>query len=1079
MKLIEVSIRRKVTIAMFTIAILLFGIVSFYRLKVNLLPDLTYPSLTIRTEYTGAAPQEVENLITKPIEEALGVVKNVVRIRSISRFGESDVTLDFAWGTNMDYANMDVRGKMDALYLPLDVKKPTILRFDPSFDPVMRFGFYRENKKGINSTFDEEGLKYLRRFADEEIKKDMETALGVASVKISGGLEDEILVSIDESKLAQIRVSIERISFLLRAENVNLSGGKLEEGSHQFLIRTLNQFQSIEEICNVIISSVKGKPIYLKDVATIKQGYKEREAITRMNGIEAVEIAVYKEGDANTVSVSREVEKKLKRIREALPKGLILEKVYDQSNFITQSVNEVIKAGIIGGILAIFILYFFLRNFGTTLIISLSIPVSIIATFNLMYGFDLSLNIMSLGGITLGIGMLLDNSIVVLENISRHRDLGKGIKESAEIGASEVSRAIMASTFTTIAVFFPLVFVKGIAGQLFRDQALTVTFALLASLVVALTLIPMLASIKRGKVEQVETLSKKAPKTLFGRFFRKIGIFLFSIIPQIILKGIFRLSKIISKVSLFLLKPAMQIFNKVYELIEKVYPKMLEWALNNKGIVILIAFVLFGISMRLIPILGVELIPQLSQGEFNIEFRLPPGTPLEKTDEVIAKIQDFSTNYHKVITTFSVAGSGNRLDLNPEHAGENYGELTVIMAGDSKRADEEITMNQMRDNLSRIPGLKYKFSHPTLFSFQTPIEVEISGYNLTNLKTVSSKIVTKMKSYDRFTDVKSSMELGQPEIQIYFDREKAAFLGLEVYKVAEKVVNKLKGNVATKYSWHDRKIDILVKAREEDFSTVDDLKKMIVSTENDKQIRLQSIASIEMKTAPGEIRRSDQQRVALIACNLKYGDLGTAAQEIAGIINSVNLPEGINVRIAGQNQEMKVSFNSLKFALLLAIFLVYLVMASQFESFVHPFVIIFTIPLALIGAVLALYVTENSVSVVVFIGAILLSGIVVNNAIVLIDLINQLRSKGMEKYKAIIEGGRLRLRAILMTTITTILGLFPLALGIGKGAELRSSMAITVIGGLAISTLLTLIVIPVVYSILDRKRYSTQKLDEI
>jgi HAE1 family hydrophobic/amphiphilic exporter-1 len=514
MKIIEISTRRRVTIAMFTLAVVLFGVVSFLRLKINLLPDLTYPTLTVRTEYPGAAPAEIEDLITKPIEEALGVVKNVNRVSSISRSGQSDVILEFAWGTEMDYAGLDVREKLDALELPLEVERPAVLRFDPSLDPIMRFGLYREGGRGkparpapesdaVVASYspgrspEGEDLKVLRRFAEEEIKKELEAAGGVAAVKVSGGLEDEIQVYIDQARMAQLGLPVESLAQQLRAENVNLSGGRLEEGTHQYLVRTLNEFRSVREIGDVIVARTAGAPVYLRDIAEVVQGHKEREAVTRLNGEEAVEIAIYKEGDANTVTVSREVERRLARVREILPPGVELTRVYDQSTFIRQSVNEVIRAALIGGILAIAILYLFLRRFSSTVIISVSIPVSVIATFNLMYGADLTLNIMSLGGIALGIGMLLDNSIVVLENIDRHRRMGKGVLAAARDGASEVGMAVTASTLTTIAVFFPLVFVRGIAGQLFRDQALTVTFALLASLVVALTLIPMLSSTRR------------------------------------------------------------------------------------------------------------------------------------------------------------------------------------------------------------------------------------------------------------------------------------------------------------------------------------------------------------------------------------------------------------------------------------------------------------------------------------------------------------------------------------------------------------------------------------------------------
>ena len=1071
MKIIEISIKRRVTIAMFTLAVVLFGFVSFLRLNINLLPNLTYPTITVRTEYPGAAPAEIENLISKPVEEALGVVKNVKRVSSISRTGQSDVLLEFVWGTDMDYAGLDVREKLDVLLLPLEVRRPTILRFDPSLDPVMRFAFYREaiSDSASPAGFNEESLKSLRRFAEEEIKKELEAAVGVAAVKVSGGLEDEIQVFIDQARLAQLGISVESLSNQLRAENVNLSGGRLEEGTQQYLVRTLNQFQSVEEIGDVIVTTLSGKPIYLRDIATVRHGYSEREAIIRLGGTEAVEIAIYKEGDANTVSVAREVEKRLRRVRDIMPADLSFTKVYDQATFIRQAVNEVIQAGMFGGILAILILYFFLRNIWSTLIISLSIPVSVIATFNLMYGADLTLNIMSLGGIALGIGMLLDNSIVVLENIARHRGQGKSIQDAARDGAGEVGMAVLASTLTTVAVFFPLVFVKGIAGQLFRDQALTVTFALLASLLVALTLIPMLASLQAGEHEAIATKNRKQPRTRFGRLMVGISRFLFTRLPVFCVSLVKKLAFWIGRFFGFFMNPLIKGFQKGFDRVEMNYPKILSWALSHKGLVILIAVLLFSGSLALLPTLGIELIPQLSQGEFSVEFKLPPGTPLEKTDVSMQTVERGATGIDYIASVFSVAGTGNRMDANPEEGGENWGELKIQMEAGSRRDDEEQVMQLLRDDLEKLPGVQYKFARPTLFSFRTPIEVEIFGYDLKDLRRISNLVAAKMTASDRFSDVKSTMESGHPEIQIYFDRERAAALGLPVYVLAERVVRKVRGDVATRYSWRDRKIDVMVRAREQDRNSVDQIGKIIVNPESDKPVPLEAVAEIVLDTGPGEIRRVDQERVALVTANLQYGDLGTAAEEVQTILNGVPLPSGLTLQLAGQNEEMAMSFQSLKFALLLAVFLVYLVMASQFESFLHPFVILLTIPLALIGAILALWISGSSISVVVFIGLILLAGIVVNNAIVLIDLVNQLRAQGKSKLDAILEGGRSRLRPILMTTLTTALGLLPLALGIGEGAEVRAPMAITVIGGLTVSTLLTLVVIPVVYSVLDRK----------
>lgn len=1090
MKLIDFSIRRKVTIAMFTLGIILFGFVSLSRLKINLLPELSYPTLTVRTEYPGAAPAEIENLVTKPIEEALGVVKNVEQVQSISRSGQSDVTLEFAWGTEMDFASIDVREKLDALQLPLEVERPVILRFDPTLDPVMRYAFFVDEEASQapanvdfaslndeNPTYNISNLKKLRRFADEQIKKELESSSGVASVKISGGLEEEIQVSIDQERLSYLGISLETITRILGAENINLSGGKLEEGTQQYLVRTLNQFQNIDQIQNVVVTMQDGTPVYLKDIAEVSQGYKEREAITRLNGQEAVEIAIYKEGDANTVNVADAVTAKIDNFKENMPEGTSISKVYDQSTFISSAVDEVVNAGIIGGILAIIVLYLFLRNFWATVIISLSIPVSVVATFNLMYGNDITLNIMSLGGIALGIGLLVDNSIVVLENISRHRAMGKSVLKAAQDGAGEVGTAVIASTLTTIAVFFPLVFVQGIAGQLFRDQALTVTFSLLASLVVAVTLIPMLSSLAGREKAAVEEPELRDPRTRVGRWMRAARLFIFTTIPTFITGILKKGIRATGKGILFVLDPFLNAFEKGYNAIENRYSPLLRWAVERRFIVVSLAFMILIGSMMLVPKLGMELIPALSQGEFKVEFQLPPGTPIEKTDRALRTVQQAAGNLNNVNSSFAVAGTGNKMDANPNQGGENWGELDIRLISGAGRDLEEQAMDELRNDLQLVPGLQYKFSRPALFTFKTPIEIEVSGYDLDRLKKVSDQLARKLSSNDRFTDVKSTMEQGNPEIQILFDRPKAAALGLQVYEVADLVVSKVRGDVATRYSWRDRKIDVLVRAREEDRASIDKIRNLIINPNSKQPVTLSSIAEIKVATGPSEIRRVSQQRVALVSANLSYGDLATAATEIRQILNETTIPPGLTARVAGQNKEMSDSFQSLLFAVSLAVFLVYLVMASQFESLLHPFIILFTIPLALIGVILGLWITGSTISVVVFIGLILLVGIVVNNAIVLIDLINQLRQKGMEKVQAIVEGGKSRLRPILMTTLTTTLGLLPLAIGFGDGAELRAPMAITVIFGLVVSTLLTLVVIPAMYAIMDRKSYNTATLN--
>ncbi len=1056
-RLIELATERRVTIVMLMVAIVLFGMVSLSRLKLNLLPDISYPTLTVRTELTGAAPVEIESLLTKPIEEAVGVVRNVRLVRSVSRSGQSDVTIEFLWGTDMDVAGVDVREKLDVLFLPLEAERPLLLRFDPSSEPIVRLGLLFKEDASAAAQSPEARLKSLRRLAEDRIKTDLEAEEGSAAVKVSGGLEDEIQIRVDQQKLSQLGISIEQVAERIRAENVNLSGGRLEEGDQRFLVRTLNEFQSVDEFRGAIVANVADRPVYLRDVATVERGHKEREAITRVKGRESVELAIYKEGDANTVQVARRIDQRIERIRESLAEEIELVKIHDQSTFISSAVDDVRIAAILGGLIAILVLYGFLRDARATTIVGIAIPVSVIGTFLLMYSSDISLNIMSLGGIALAVGMLVDNSIVVLENIVRKKELGQGVVEAAQNGTAEVGGAVVAATLTTIAVFFPMVFISGIAGQLFRDQALTVTFALVFSLIVALTLIPMLASL--GAQSRYDDGGDRKPAGWFTRavafVVRMIGIVFLGI----------------RKVFWVLLWVPTWIMQHLYAAAAAVYPALLRWALSHRGLVVAAATLIFVATMSLVPRLGTELIPQFSQGEFNVDLRLPPGSPLSETDRAIQVTQRAAAGIDAVALDYSVAGTGNRLDANPVDAGDNSGTLSISLVPGSGRQAENQTMDAMRAELARLPGVQYEFSRPALLSFSSPLQIEISGYDLDGLARVSQMVIEAMSASDRFSDIKTTVERGNPEIQIVFDQERAANLGLAVRDIANRVVANVRGELATRYTWRDKKIDVLVRSVDTRQSSIEEIRRLIVNPTSERPVTLDAVADVSVSLGPSEIRRVAQERVAIITANIAYGDLGAAALEAGQIVSRIPMPSEITAVVSGQSEEMQESFESMQFALALAIFLVYLVMASQFESLIHPFVILFTIPLALVGAVLALLITGTTVNIVAFIGVIMLAGIVVNNAIVLVDLINQLRAQGKDRFDAIVEAGSARLRPILMTSLTTALGLLPMAMGFGEGSEVRTPMAITVIGGLVVSTLLTLVVIPVVYSLMDRKRW--------
>ena len=1013
-KLVEIATRRPVAISMAAVTLVLFGMISLQSLPVNLLPDLSYPTLTVRTEYQGSAPEEIETLLTRPVEEAVGVVKNVIGVKSVSRTGQSDVILEFAWGTDMDRASLEVREKLEIMQLPLEVSRPILLRFNPATDPVMRYGLVIVNDMQTDS---EVGLKVLRRYADEEVRKKLEPVEGVAAVKISGGLEDEIQIEIDQQKMAQLNLSLAALVDRLAAENVNVSAGRLDEGTQRYLVRTINQFGSVEEFANLIVATGQNRPIYLRDIARVNAGYSEREAIIRINGSEAVEIAIYKEGDANTVNVSEAIRERVAAQQEQLPAGMEMRMVDDQAVFIDQAISEVVNAAILGGLLAVLVIFVFLRNWWFTLTIGISIPISIIATFFFMGQSGISLNIMSLGGIALAAGLLVDNAIVVLENISRYRQAGEGLVSAARQGASEVGGAVIASTLTTVAVFLPLAFVEGVAGQLFRDQALTVAFALLVSLFVAMSLIPMMASL-RGHNDKVAS----SGSSRFGRWFQRR------------------------------------------------YERLLAAALQRRAATLFLSASLFGIAVLMLSQIGTELVPQLQQGRFNITLEAAPGTPLDETDAVQTAIQNLAAADASVAQVFGVAGSGNRIDANPTESGENIARMLISMTPESSNQQQQSLITRLRERARQVAGLEATFSSPELLSFDKPLEVEIQGYDLATLRQASDQVLALLRQSDRFADVESSMERGHPEVQIFFDQERAAALGLTVKEVSDQVVGKIRGRVATRYSWRDRKIDVLVRIGEDERQSINAVRDLIINPQSERPVPLSSVAEIVVGEGPAEIRRSDQERIALIEANLAYGDLGSAVAEVNAILSDVKLPYGLSLRIAGQSEEMNASFRSLMFALGLAIFLVYLVMASQFESLLHPFVILFSIPLAAIGVAMALWLTDTRLSVIVFIGLIMLAGIVVNNAIVLVDLINQFRARGMERMAAIREAAHLRLRPIMMTTLTTLLGLLPMAFGLGEGSEMRTPMAITVIGGLLTSTMLTLLVVPVMYSLLDRRK---------
>lgn len=1051
MKIVDLSLRRRVTVSMCAVALVLFGSVAFTRLPINLLPDVSYPTLTVETRFPGAAPAEVESLVSRPVEEAAGVVAGVKKITSVSKPGLSQVTLEFDWGRNMDFAALDVRQKLDLLPLAREAEKPVILRFDPANDPIVRIYL-----TGIDD------LYRLRYVGEEVLKRDLESTDGVAAIQVNGGFEEEIEVRLDEGKLSLLGLSIDDVRARLLRENINQAGGSLYESEARYLVRARNELRNLDEIRATILASHEGRNVTLADVAEVRRGHKRREVVTRFGSSsgprEAVELALYKEGDANTVAVAKAVHERLENVKKELPEGVEVVVGADQSRFIRASIDEVIQNAWMGGLIAIGVLLLFLKDLRSTMIIAVTIPVSIVATFFLMYQTGTTLNVMSLGGLALGVGMLVDGAIVVLEAIHKRREKGESGVEAARNGASEVGMAVIASVLTTVVVFVPVVFVEGMAAQLFRDQAVTVSISLLASLVISLTLIPLMAAGAAGRLDRI------AATRTFGVFHRGI-----SAATRVLRSGLSGTGRSFA----WGFRPVTRTFDAGLAAVTAAYPPALRWALRSKATVLGLGLALFAASLFLVPVLGVNLVPSFSQGEFYFQVTLPEGTPLEATDRFVADAQEVLEGDPRVDSYASTAG-GSGLSLSSTGSeGESSARIQVRMKPGSKPADEEAVAAKLRERLAVSELARFEMGRPTYFTFRTPIEAEVYGDDLAQLHAAAEELRGDMEDVPGLVDVRTTAELGNPELQVAFNREQLTRLGLDLAQVAETVRSKVQGTVATRFQQGDREIDIRVRSVEMGSASVDDLSGLIVGQRDGVPIPLSAVATVTAAAGPSEIRRIGQKRVAVISGNLSGRSMGEVAADVRAAIGRISLPPGVTASLSGQEEEMQRSFRSLTLAGLLALFLVYLVMACEFESLIHPFVVMFTVPLGAIGTIGALALTGHSIDVVAILGAVMLAGIVVDNAIVLIDGVNQLRDSGLSKEDALLHGGLNRLRPILMTSACTVLGLLPMAFGLGEGGELQRPLAITVIGGLTMGTLLTLIVIPVVYTLLDRKGEAT------
>lgn len=1010
------SVRRAVTFFMIYLVVAGFGVFSLSRLRLDMFPDVTFPMMGVITLYEGANPQDVEELITRRIEEAVAAVEGVEEVSSTSKYGVSVVNVKFAWGTDLDMRELDVRKSIGFIegYLPTDANAPLIFAFDPSMQPILFLG--------VRGPYSQQEL---REIAERQIEPLVERVPGVASAVAMGGLKREIQVTVLPERLQAYSVSVLQVIQALRASNLTVPGGAILQGGREFPIETMGHFESVEDIGLVVVGVSGLVPVYLRDVAEIKDTHQEINGLLRNDRRPGLMMMVRKQSGANTVQTVRRLRADLPRIIGAVPEGIELSTIFDQAEIVEQSLGNLSGTALQAFVLAGLVLLFFLLNVRTALIVATAIPVSVLASFGIMDQANVTLNIISMAGLALAVGMLVDNSIVVVENIFRHIELGRPPREAAVLGTGEVAMAITASTLTTVAVFAPILFVPGIAGVMFRDMAVTICFSLAASLVVALTLIPLATS---RLLEQQGAQTRR---------------------PNFVVRGV----------------------RAFLDGINRSYGAVLDWCLGHRALTLLAAFAMTVGAGLLGFQLDVDFMPKSDQSLITLQVEAPVGSNIEEMDAYFRQVEDIieATVPERATMNIDVGGGDEFVALftKGKHAG--VVRLKLKPLAQRKRRQREVEKD-LRQQLSRIPGVKVTVLQPRFTMEEGDIVIEIYGHDLEQARALGKKLVEVARATPGTADVSFSLEEGTPEFQVRLDRERIAALGLNPATIASTISALFKGTIASLYREGGSEYNIRVRAPRAFRSDVQNLRQVMLSTPTGKTVPLSSVASVRPYLGPMAIQRKSQQRVAKVAMNVPGSDLGGVIKALEPRLAAMPRPEGFSLRVAGTAEDLEDSFISLGLALLVAIALVYMVMASQFESLIDPFIIIFSIPLAGIGVVLSLYLTDTPISVTAAIGVIVLAGVVVNNAIVLVDFVNQLRSEGANIQAALQQAGRMRLRPILMTAATTILAMLPMAMELGTGAETWAPLARTVIGGLAVATALTTLVVPVVYSLIEGAR---------
>jgi HAE1 family hydrophobic/amphiphilic exporter-1 len=1030
----RIAISRPVAVAMFFLGVVFLGLLSFLRLPIDLLPDVAYPRLVVYTTNPNAAPAEVERFLTEPVEQAVSTVAGVQKVESVTREGYSLVTARFAWGTDMDFAALNTREKLDNVRdaLPDLASRPVVLRTDPRSEPIMAL-----------SVAGERDLPQLKELAEAVFKRRLEQIDGVAQAAVAGGVEREIHVEVDPRRLEAYGVTLDDVSRALKEANASAPGGTIRRGRYRYSLRTLGEFQDVAEIGQVPVRKPDAgsgdqagegggvvSQVRLRDVARVEDGFRERESIARYNGHESVGLLVFKNADANTVRVADEVDRVMAQLQREYP-DVRLDVAMSQAGFISNALANVVQEVVLGGILAFLVLFLFLREVRYPVAIALAIPLSLIATFAMLQATGVTLNIMSLGGLALGVGMLMDNSIVVLENIFRHREKGVRAAAAAALGAEEVQRAIIASTLTTIAVFGPILYVEGIAGELLGALALSVAFSLLASILVAITLLPMMAA----RWEHAEALEgpRRLPTGRVGRV---------------------------------LTRPLLA-FDRGFEAFTAWYERILHAGMAHRGRVMALAAVLLAVGVGVGASLERSVLPEVDQGGFRVRMELARGTPLETTAADAARLERILRADPAVQAVFSRIGRQTAVAGMDDQESGVHTALLEVRLKDGEPTDD--VLRRLRPALAAFPpgALTVESGQATalgklLGGGDSDLAVRVRGEDLDASLAYAARAQAALARVPSVTNVRLGSETGQPEVRVEIDRERAASYGIAPERVAAAVEGAMKGTTATELVDFDRKVPIVVRLPEEARRSALTLETLEV-----QGVPLRELVHVRTASGPAEIRRVDQSRVVTVQADVARGGVDHAVADVREALRPLQVPHGLRVEIGGENEEMRKGFRDLALAFLLALLLVYMLLAAEFESLLHPFIILLAVPLAAVGATVALWVAGAGINTMSLIGMVILVGIVDNDAVVKVDFINQMRREGMTRRDAIFAAGHARLRPIVMNTITAMLGLLPMALGVGPGAELQAPLAIAVFGGLLSATALTLVVIPVAYDLLE------------